>query len=68
MVRSDGEGTNPDLESLQAGCSDSGLRKGEKKKLYAEHTEQIDALLQTGKTRYCKFIQTHTSAYKTQRT
>ena len=67
MVRSDREGTNPDLESLQAGCSDSGLRKGrEKKKLYTEHTEQIDALLQTGQTRYCKFIQTHTSAYKTQ--
>ena len=23
-----GEGTNPDLEGLQAGCSDSVLRKG----------------------------------------
>ena len=26
--RSDGEGSNPDLEGLQAGCSDSVLRKG----------------------------------------
>ena len=34
MVRSDGDGTNPDLESLQAGCSDSGLSKGEEEKSY----------------------------------